>query len=70
VLLLIALALTKSVESQTLRVATIGDFGWAGSNEAKVASMISGWNVEDILALGGEQDARARDACSERKEYL
>lgn len=37
---------------EALRIATIGDYGWAGPDEAAVASMISQWGVDDVLALG------------------
>lgn len=35
-----------------LRLAAIGDYGWAGSAEAGVAAMIGKWGVDDVLALG------------------
>lgn len=35
-----------------LRIAAFGDYGWAGSAEAGVASMIAKWAVDDVLALG------------------
>lgn len=52
-LLIISAVLLSFLSScEGLRIATIGDYGWAGSAEAGVASMVSSWQVDDVLALG------------------
>lgn len=49
---LVHIALHIGQTAVGLKLAAIGDFGVDNVNEQSVASMISGWGVSDILALG------------------
>lgn len=41
-----------SYPAETLVLAVIGDFGWDGTNEARVATLVKSWNPEFILTVG------------------
>jgi hypothetical protein len=60
---LVHIALHIGRTAVALKLAAIGDFGVDNVNEQSVASMISGWGVNDILALGDNNYCGSINAC-------
>src|SRR5690242_18851282 len=59
-------AQNAAAQSNTLSFTTIGDYGVNDENEAAVASMVSAWNPDLILALGDDYYGTANIAASEK----
>src|SRR6185436_12438623 len=46
-------SISKAAQTSTsVRIATIGDFGWTGTALSDVSTLIHSWNPDHILALG------------------
>jgi tartrate-resistant acid phosphatase type 5 len=49
-----------------IRFAAIGDFGWAGAPEEKVADMVKGWDPDFIITLGDNNYMDGADSTIDR----